>query len=205
MNRNWFGIFGLCAIAALLLSLANCARNQHLVSITVTPPGATFQAVGSQIQFTAYGTYIHPPAYKTITSQATWAIDSQNLAMITAPGFVTSTSICGSGNLTATMQDGNNTVVGSAFLTGAGIGTSACNQALLTVSVTGTGSVTSNPSGINCPSASCSQVFLLDSTVGLTGTPTPPATTVTWTGCAANGNSCVVDMVANESVTATFQ
>ncbi len=98
MNRKWFSMAGLVVVATLLLTLSNCARNQHLQSIQVVPAGATFEGVGAQIQFRAFGTYIHPPATKDITDKVQWSIDSQNLANITSPGLVTSTSICGSGN-----------------------------------------------------------------------------------------------------------
>ena len=69
MSRKWFSKFALAAVAALFLAMSSCAFNQHLTSIRVSPPGATFQGVGAQIQFTAVGTYIHPPETKDITSQ----------------------------------------------------------------------------------------------------------------------------------------
>jgi hypothetical protein len=205
MNRKWFSIVSLITAATFLFSLSSCAFNQHLVSIRVSPPGATFEGVGAQIQFTAIGTYIHPPETKDITNQVQWAIDSQNLATVTSSGFVTSTSICGSGNLTASLNAPPNFITGSAFLTGAGIGTTACNQAALTVSVSGNGTVTSSPTGITCP-GTCSALFSLDSTVTLsasTGTGTP---NVTWVGCdSSTTTACTLAMTSNRSVTATFQ
>lgn len=205
MNRKWLSIAALIALASLFLSLSSCGFNQHLTSIRVSPPGATFQAVGSQIQFTAIGTYIHPPETKDITSQVQWSIDSQNLATVTSSGFVTSTSICGSGNLTASLNAPPNFVSGSAFLTGAGIGTLACNQAALTVSVTGQGTVTSSPTGINCP-GTCSAVFTLNGTVALSATIGTGATSVSWSGCDSNTTTtCTVAMTSNRTVGATFQ
>ena len=47
------------------------------------------------------GTYDHPPETKDITNIVTWSVDSQNLVTITNTSLVTATSICGSGNLTA--------------------------------------------------------------------------------------------------------
>jgi hypothetical protein len=205
MNRKWFSIAALAAAASTFLTMSSCAFNQHLVSIRVSPPGATFLAVGAQIQFTAIGTYIHPPETKDISSQVQWAIDSQNLATVTSSGFVTSTSICGSGNLTASLNAPPNFVTGSAFLTGAGIGTTACNQAALTVSVSGNGTVTSSPSGITCP-GTCSGVFTLDSTVTLSASIGTGASTVTWVGCdSSTATACTVALTSNRSVTATFQ
>src|SRR6204780_2156905 len=139
MNRKWFSILALIAVATFFLSLSSCGFNQHLGSISVVPPGATFNSVGSSIVFQAMGTYEHPPQTKDITDQVTWSVDSQNLVTITNTSLVTALSICGSGNLYATYYDSPNTVTGSAFLTGGGAGTAACNEAVLTVDISGTG------------------------------------------------------------------
>ena len=79
MSRKWFSILTLIAAATLLLSLSSCAFNQHLVSIQVVPPGATFNSVGASIVFKAMGTYEHPPSTKDITDLVTWSVDSQGL------------------------------------------------------------------------------------------------------------------------------
>jgi len=204
MNRKGPSFAGLFAAATVLLALSSCARNQHLVSIQVVPPGATFEGVGAAIQFKAVGTYIHPPETKDITDQVQWSIDSQNLATVSSTGLVTATSICGSGNVTASLNAPPNFVFGTAFVTGSGLGTAACNQALLTVNITGTGSVTSSTGGINCP-GTCSAVFPLDSSVELTATPgTGGHTFGSWTGCSSTSNMCAVTMSRNVTVTATF-
>jgi Bacterial Ig-like domain (group 2) len=204
MSRKWISILVLIAAASLLFVLSSCGFNQHLTSIQVQPPGATFEGVGAQIQFRAVGTYIHPPATKDITDQVQWSIDSQNLATVTDTGFVTSLSICGSGNLTASLKDGRNFIEGSAFLMGAGIGTTACNQASLTVTPSGAGSVVSSPAGIMCPST-CSAVFALDTTVTLSATIGSGATVVAWTGCDSfTTTTCTVALTTNRTVTATF-
>jgi hypothetical protein len=202
MNRKWFSIAVLVSIAILLLS---CAHNQHLVSISVVPPGpVTFQGVGAAIQFKALGTYIHPPETKDITDQVNWSIDSQNLATVTSTGLVTAISVCGSGNVMASLNAPPNFVFGTAFVTGNGIGTAACNQAMLSVNITGTGTVTSPSGVISCP-GTCNAVFPLNSTVTLTGTPGAGATSTTWTGCTASGNTCDVSLTANVIVGVTFQ
>src|SRR5258707_9901742 len=141
MSRKWFSIFALIATAVYFLSLSSCGYNQHLVSISVVPPGATFNSVGSSIVFKAVGTYNHPPQTKDITDRVQWSVDSQNLVTITNTSLVTAVSICGTGNLTASLMDGSNYVAGSATLTGGGAGTAACNQAVLTVNIVGAGTV----------------------------------------------------------------
>jgi alpha-tubulin suppressor-like RCC1 family protein len=68
----------------------------------------------------------------------------------------------------------------------------------------GKGTVTSNPSGINCGTA-CSSDYVIRTTVTLTATPAPLSAFNGWTGCdAVNGASCTVTMTAAKQVTASF-
>jgi hypothetical protein len=210
MIRKWFGITALMATAITLSSLSSCARSQKLVGLTVSPATVTFGGVGAQVQFRALGSYIHPPENKDVTQQATWSIDSQNLVTINGPGNVTAISDCGTGNVSASIQDGGNFVTGSAFVSASGVGTGTCTTAALTAVVSGTGTVTSSPSGITCP-GTCSAAFPLDSSVILTGAPTAPATAVTWSwgtgtaGCVSEtATTCTLALNTNETVTATF-
>ncbi len=214
MNRKWLGISALVVCGVALLSSSSCARSQKLVSIAVIPNTVTFGGIGAQVQFKAVGTYIHPPDNKDVTDQAKWSIDSQNLVTFNStPGNVTAISDCGTGNVMASIQDGSNYVFGTAFVASAGVGTPTCNSAVLTVVVAGTGSVTSSPTGINCPSSACSAAFPLDSAVVLSATLGTGATTVSWTwssgtaGCTnpAGSTTCNVALNTNETITATFQ
>ena len=102
MNRKWFGIATLLVAAVVLLNLSSCARSQKLEGITVTPPGTTITlgAVGEKVstQFTALGSYIHPPETRDITSTAVWTTDSPDIIALdpTHPGLVTTTGFgCG--------------------------------------------------------------------------------------------------------------
>jgi hypothetical protein len=206
MNRKWFSILALIAAATFFINLSSCGYNQHLLSIQVVPPGATFNSVGSSVVFKAMGTYEHPPATKDITDIVTWSVDSQNLVTITNTSLVTAVSICGSGNLYASYYDSPNQVTGSAFLTGGGAGTASCNQAILTVDVMGTGTVTDSTMVINCGAGgtACSADYALGSTIGLTAT--PGASLISWQGCSStNGNTCTVVLNFDTTVTATFQ
>jgi hypothetical protein len=120
-----------CSIAIMLPS---CGHDQQLTSIEVRPAGFVFEGLGAQGQFTAIGTYIHPPQTKDITTQVVWTIDSQNLATITQTGLATSTRLdgCGSGNVTAShySNPSNPTsgavIAGSATVKGVNDGTSKC-------------------------------------------------------------------------------
>jgi uncharacterized protein (DUF2141 family) len=75
----------------------------------------------------------------------------------------------------------------------------------LTVSKNGTGSgtVTSNPAGINCGST-CSANFAQGSTVTLSATPASGSSFAGWSGACSGTGSCTVTMDAAKSVTATF-
>jgi hypothetical protein len=74
---------------------------------------------------------------------------------------------------------------------------------LLTVSVTGNGTVTSTPSGINC-GATCSATFSHGQQVTLTATPGTGSVFSGWSGACVGTTSCVVTMNQALSVTATF-
>jgi len=69
---------------------------------------------------------------------------------------------------------------------------------------TGTGTISSSPSGINCGST-CSATFSGGTSVTLTATPGANSTFAGWSGgCTGTSTSCTVPMDANTTVTATF-
>jgi hypothetical protein len=75
----------------------------------------------------------------------------------------------------------------------------------LTANVSGTGSVSSSPIGINTCTTSCSALFGQGTVVTLTATPGPGFMFSGWSGggCAGTG-TCVVTLNSTTSVTATF-
>ena len=74
----------------------------------------------------------------------------------------------------------------------------------LTVTVTGSGSVTSMPAGINC-GADCTEVYAYGTQVTLTPTPAAGYTFTSWSGACTGSGACVVTMTAAARlVTATF-
>jgi photosystem II stability/assembly factor-like uncharacterized protein/preprotein translocase subunit YajC len=68
---------------------------------------------------------------------------------------------------------------------------------------TGSGTVTSNPSGINCGS-DCSESYNQGTIVTLTATPASGSTFTGWSGVCSGTGTCTVTMNAATSVTATF-
>ena len=74
----------------------------------------------------------------------------------------------------------------------------------LTVSITGSGTVTSADGYINCPGA-CSHSYLGNTPVTLTAAPAQGWVFSSWTGCdQTSGNVCTLKMNNNRNVTAKF-
>jgi hypothetical protein len=131
MAWKWLKLALACSIAIMVPS---CGHDQQLTAIEVRPSGFVFGGFGAQGQFTAIGSYIHPPETKDVTNQVVWTIDVKNFATVTQTGLVTSTRIdgCGSGNVTAShYSDPSNpsrgtVIAGSAFVKGVNDGTLKC-------------------------------------------------------------------------------
>ncbi|MGI8683457.1 MAG: fibronectin type III domain-containing protein, partial [Mycobacteriales bacterium] len=68
---------------------------------------------------------------------------------------------------------------------------------------TGTGDITSSPTGINCGST-CSASYPSGTSVGLSATPATGSTFAGWSGACTDTGPCAVTMDAAKSVTATF-
>jgi hypothetical protein len=215
MSRKWFSICALVAAATILLNASSCGFNQHLISISISPSGATFGAVdnGLQVDFTASGTYAHPPETKDITSLVTWKSDTPQVAQVTSGGVVSPNTDCGSANVYATFYDSPNQVTSNeAHIVVDGPLADGCTPAgpepILTVSFAsnGTGTITG---GISCSTpGSCSDQFTAGSTVVLTATAASGSTFAGWSGCSstsgASGSVCTVLLEINTTVTATF-
>lgn len=73
----------------------------------------------------------------------------------------------------------------------------------LSVSRTGSGSVTSTPAGIACGS-DCSEAYGSGASVALTATPASGYTFGGWGGACSGAGGCTVSMTAARNVTATF-
>ena len=97
-------------------------------------------------------------------------------------------------------------------LTMSGAATVSASFASYTLAVkkqgTGLGTVTSDPTGINCSGtgAGCSAKYAKGTAITLTATADPKATFAGWTNCqtGASPNVCTVTMNAGKTVTATF-
>jgi len=76
----------------------------------------------------------------------------------------------------------------------------------ITLTVTGQGSVTSTPAGLNCPSGACRATFPARTQVTLTAAATSGSAFNGWSGdCAGTASTCGVVIDGTKSVTAQFQ
>jgi hypothetical protein len=222
MKRSYIGLaLGALVAVGAMLSLPSCGHDQKLVSLSITPasPGFTFSVptAGATGQYTATGTYIHPPATKDVTSQATWAVNDNVVSM--NAGLVTTNGSCGSADVSATMPEGtggaSNIVIGYSFVTvedktnpNCPGGSVTSGELVVTPAGNGVGTVTSQPGGINCPGTTCGATFPTGTLVTLTATPGVNSRFGMWTGCTVGSipNQCSVTIVGGGivSVTATF-
>jgi hypothetical protein len=214
MNRKWFSIAVLIAIATFFFSLSSCGFNSHLVSIQIAPSAFTFGGInqGLFVGFAATGTYEHPPKTIDITNIVTWGTDAPQVALFSSPGVVTTSTACGTANVSASFYDSPNLVSSnSATVIVDGPASLGCTPAgpepILTVNFagTGTGTVTGD---ISCSApGSCSDQFTIGSTLTLTAAPTNNSLFSGWSGCTStspDGTVCTVMLENNLTVTATF-
>jgi len=230
MKRGYIGV-ALGALVAVggVLSLPSCGHDQKLVSLTITPTTFTFLEPGfipppanPTEQYTAIATYIHPPATKDVTSQATWTIDD-GVATVSSPGLFTATlpsegsppgtpGPCGVGDISASVPEGTggsgNVVIAIATVTVNNPANVLCpgggKLATLAVGVVGSGSVVSLPAAINCSQTGGTCISTYD--VGASVLLTASSATVVWGNCpGSSGNTCVATIPSGgTAVSATF-
>jgi hypothetical protein len=228
MIRKWFGIAVVVILGMALLSVSSCARSQKLEGITISPSSYTYFSPAASgvsqtpIPLTAYGSYIHPPANKVITTLVTWATDNPLTAEVNSSGQLTDGVNCGVANISATMYTDNgntngNAVVGFMTVTVEGPASEGCPTGTatnnLTVNITaGTadGVIVSSPAGINCGAGGtvCAAAFPSSSSVSLTATPNSGISFLGWSGCQSvtgtDGLTCNVTMTGDITVSASF-
>lgn len=219
MKQQYIGL-ALGALVALgaVLSLPSCGHDQKLVSLQIQPATTTFleDDPALTVQFSAIGTYIHPPATMDVTNTATWKIDD-GVASMTRPGlFAPVAGFCGGGNISATVPEGTggagNIVIAYATVTVNDPTNPSCpgggTQGTLGVQISpsGDGTVTSLTGGINCP-GNCIATYPVGSSVGLIAMPAQNHSFLSWTGCtSSNLNNCTVTIpTGGANVLATFQ
>ncbi len=225
MKRSYIGL-ALSALVAVgaVLSFPSCGNEKKLVSLQIQPGLATYPTPNSgQVDFSAIGTYIHPPSTQDITTKVTWSTDIPELLTLNFGGVAGAVAPsgggCGIANIIATGKEGTggsgNVVIAYATVTVQDPTNSLCpggSTTLAVVTVTlagpnGAGSVTSVPAGISCPSGLCGAQFTVGTTMALTATPTTGHGFVGWTGGCTSiaGTTCsILVPTGSTNATATF-
>jgi hypothetical protein len=171
-------------------------------------------ATSAKEQFTAIGTYIHPPATKDITQKVTWSVDAANIVTMNQ-GLVSpfGQGGCGGVDIIATAPEGTGGAGNILVATATAIVDDPSNQlcpgggrlATLAVGVVGLGRVTSLPAAINCTATggTCVATYSVGASVLLTASQLP----VSWGNCpGASGDTCPVTIpTGGAAVSATFQ
>ena len=214
MKRGWLRYVSSVATLLAATNFLSCGNQRKLVSIQVQPGSAKFltPTTLSPIVFTSLGTYKHPPDTRDITKQVAWKTDNPDLLNI-GGGIVTPKGGCGIGDISASVNDGGNLIIGYATVTVNNAADPLCpggstTQAVVIVTPAGSGSgmVSSIPAGISCPGTICGAQFTVGSTVTLTATPDSSSTFGGWTGCTSpTGNTCLLTVPSGTAnVIATF-
>ena len=216
MQRSYIGLaLGALVAVGAVVSLPSCGHDQKLVSLQIMPQTFTFLTpdTSAKEQFTAIGTYIHPPATKDITKQATWSVDAANIVTMNQ-GLVSpfGPGGCGGVDILATAPEGTGGASNIVVATATAIVDDPANilcpgggkLATLAVGVVGFGTVTSIPAAISCTATggTCVATYSVGASVLLTAS----AATVVWGNCpGSTGNTCAVTIpTGGTAVTATF-
>ena len=216
MKERWLRVALGAALTLTAMNFVSCSHELKLVRITVQPPATTFPTPDPSVQvvFTALGTYEHPPDTRDITDKVAWKTDIPQLIQING-GVVSPQpgNVCGIADISASLQDKGNLVIGYATVTVNDSTNPLCPggnsaRAVVTVTLTGSaeGTVTSVPAGINCPGQTCGAQFTVGDTIVLTASPNPGHTFGSWSGCTSvAGNTCsILVPTGSTNVIATF-
>jgi hypothetical protein len=225
MKRSYIGL-ALSALVAVgaVLSLPSCGNEKQLVNVQVQPATAIYGTPNAgPVDFSAIGTFIHPPSTQNITTQVTWSTDIPELLTLNDQGVAGAVAPsgggCGIAQVIATGKQGTggsgNIVIGYATVTVQDPTDPLCpggsaTQAVVTVNILpnmADGTVTSVPAGIDChPGGTCGAQFTVGSTMTLTETPATGETFVNWTGgCTGSGTTCSITVPSGSTnVVATF-
>ena len=165
------------------------------------PAGATLYTVGVTKTGTGSGTVTSAPSGVTCGTTCSGDFDyGTNITLTATPATGSSfTSWSGadcSGTGACTFPVSVATTVKATF-------TLKTNALTLTKSGTGTGTVMSNPSGVNCGS-DCTEEYSYNTVVTLTAAPTDGSTFTGWGGACTGTGTCNVSMTTARSVTASF-
>jgi len=196
---------GITGTATLTVS---SSETGNLTSLTVLPVNQNVPATGQMVQYVAIGTFTGTQPIQDLTNQVTWSSTNANIATINALGVATTAGTCTQGqaaNITASLS----TFTGTSTLTYNSCGQNIPPMLTIFGPGQGSGTVTSNPTGLDCNTSSgtgCNASFPLNTQVSLTAAPAAGSVFVGWSAnCQpAQSTTCTVTMVNYEGVAAIF-
>jgi phospholipase C len=174
-------------------------------NISVTAKFSTSPVLSVLLDGTGTGTVTSNPQNINCGRICSASFDPQTQVTLSAnPGpnssFVGWTGGCSGGQLTCTLTLAASQQVTATF-------DSTQTPPMLTVALAGTGSgtITSNPPGINC-GKTCGASFNLGTQITLTENPALGSTFQGWSGggCSGTNSTCTLTLNSSEKVTATF-
>jgi Divergent InlB B-repeat domain len=199
--RSWWSVWALATLA-----LAGCGGGGGGAS-EPNKPQLTVSITGdSSAPSTGPGRVTSEPAGLNCgvgSCSATFAQDTPVILTATAASgqrFNGWSGACSGSADTCKLVMSQARTVGAAFA-----GVPGGTDQTLSVSVTGSGTIRSQPAGVDCGST-CSASFANNTTVTLTATPASGQVLQGWGGACSStiGNSCAVTLIQATSVSATF-
>ncbi|MBL8260204.1 MAG: hypothetical protein JNM60_10385, partial [Candidatus Competibacteraceae bacterium] len=127
-----------------------------------------------------------------------------NPAITCAGGIACGVSETAANSANNTLSLNNTRAAVAAFRSAQVVTPPAPTTYALTVSKSGSGTVTSSPAGINCGS-DCGESYAGATSVTLNAAPAAGSSFAGWSGACTGTGACVVSMTAAKSVTATFK
>jgi len=190
------GWSGACTGAAGCAVVMSAAETATATFVSTPPPNQTLN-----LTISGSGTVTSSPAGVNCTASCAASFASGTTVTLSAQPASGNTFSGWSGACSGT---GTCTVLMSAAaaVTATFASTPPPNQTL-TLNIAGSGTVTSSPAGINC-TASCTASFAGGASVTLSAQPASGYTFAGWTGACSGTGSCVVQMSAAQTVTASF-
>jgi phospholipase C len=197
LSSRLLGLNSLCALSTLILAGCSGVGSNPSPSPTPTPTPQSFQLtvtppVAGQGKITSNPSGINCPT----TCSASFAAGTK-VTLTATPGsnylFTGWAGACSGSSCTVTLNSAE--TVSANFTAGDGISVAFAG--------TGTGTVASNPAGINCP-GTCSATYAQGTQVTLTETPGANIYFGGWSGACVGTTTCSVTVNAAENITATF-
>jgi hypothetical protein len=99
MGLGLLARLALGVVLLVVIASSGCGHDQRLIQIAVTPSNETVSTapgVSLEIQYTAIGTFEHPPEQKDITKLVVWSTPTKDIVSIdAATGLATTHDGCG--------------------------------------------------------------------------------------------------------------